>query len=30
MLEEQVKNSNEENIRRNISITKHYAKIIHF
>ena len=30
MLEEQVKNSNEENIRRNISITKHYSKIIHF
>jgi len=29
MLEEQVKNSNEESIRRNISITKHYSKIIH-
>jgi len=29
MLEEQVKNSNEESITRNISITKHYSKIIH-
>ena len=29
MLEEQIKNSNEESITRNISITKQYSKIIH-
>ena len=29
MLEEQIKNSNEESITRNINITKHYSKIIH-
>ena len=29
MLEEQIKNSNEESISRNISITKQYSKIIH-
>ena len=29
MLEEQIKNSNEEGIKRNISITKQYSKIIH-
>ena len=29
MLEEQIKNSNEEGIKRNISITTQYSKIIH-
>ena len=29
MLEEQIKNSNEESISRNISITKQYSKVIH-
>ena len=29
MLEEQIKNSNEESISRNISITNQYSKIIH-
>ena len=29
MLEEQIKNSNEESITRNINITKNYSKIIH-
>ena len=29
MLEEQIKTSNEDNIIRNISITKHYSRIIH-
>ena len=29
MLEEQIKTSNEESITRNISITKHYSRIIH-